>query len=147
MKTKIAALTAVSALALPVAAQASKPAEPGKQGREKAAQKQAAKTFIDWITRNSASWAEAGQIPARATARESQEFQKLEAQKALAEQVPYLRFAAGVPGISDVRESTLDQAIAEAVSGTKSVRSALDESAKRATELLRLNREKYEAVA
>ncbi len=46
-----------------------------------------------------------------------------------------------------MRESTLDQAIAEAVSGTKSVRSALDDSAKRATELLRLNREKYEAAA
>jgi multiple sugar transport system substrate-binding protein len=108
---------------------------------------QAAKTFIESITRNSASWAEAGQIPARRSARESPEFRKLEAQSALAEQVPYLRFAAGVPGISDVRESTLDQAIAEAVSGTKSVRSALDDSAKRATELLRLNREKYEAAA
>jgi hypothetical protein len=42
MKTKTIALTAVLALALPAAAQATKPAEPGKQGKEKAAEKKAA---------------------------------------------------------------------------------------------------------
>jgi hypothetical protein len=43
MKTKTLALTAVAALALPAAAQATKPAEPGKQGRDKAAAKQQTK--------------------------------------------------------------------------------------------------------
>lgn len=43
MKTKTLALTAVAALALPAAAQAKKPAEPGKQGRDNAAAKQEAK--------------------------------------------------------------------------------------------------------
>ena len=42
MKTKILALTAVTALAVPAAAQAVKPADPGKNGRDKAAQKQSA---------------------------------------------------------------------------------------------------------
>ena len=42
MKTKILALTAVAALAVPAAAQAVKPAEPGKKGRDNAAQKQSA---------------------------------------------------------------------------------------------------------
>ena len=42
MKTKTLALTAVAALALPVAAQGAKPEEPGKQGREKAAERKAA---------------------------------------------------------------------------------------------------------
>jgi opacity protein-like surface antigen len=43
MKKKTLALTALAALALPAAAvDANKPAEPGKQGREKAAQKKAA---------------------------------------------------------------------------------------------------------
>src|SRR5688500_13905859 len=41
MKMTIA-LTAVAALALPAAAQAVKPAEPGKQGHERAAEKKAA---------------------------------------------------------------------------------------------------------
>jgi multiple sugar transport system substrate-binding protein len=103
----------------------------------------ASKVFIDWVTRNSASWAEAGQIPARRSAREDPVFKKLEAQSALAEQVPNLRFAGGVPGITDVRESTLDQALAEAITGAMNPREALDMSARRASELLRLNREKY----
>jgi multiple sugar transport system substrate-binding protein len=106
---------------------------------------QASKVFIDWITRNSASWAEAGQIPRATVAREDPVFKKLEAQSALAEQVPNLRFAGGVPGISDVRESTLDQALAEAITGAMDPREALDVSARRASELLRLNREKYAA--
>ena len=42
MKTKTLALTAVAALALPAAAQAGKPNDPGKHGRDKAAQKQSA---------------------------------------------------------------------------------------------------------
>ena len=42
MKTKTLALAAVAALALPAAAQATKPAEPGKNGRDKAAQKRSA---------------------------------------------------------------------------------------------------------
>lgn len=42
MKTKILALTAVAALALPAAAQAGKPTDPGKHGRDNAAQKQSA---------------------------------------------------------------------------------------------------------
>ncbi len=42
MKTKTLALTAVAALAIPAAAQADKPAEPGKQGRDKATTKQSA---------------------------------------------------------------------------------------------------------
>ena len=43
MKPKTLALTAVAALALPAAAQAAKPEEPGKQGRDNAAAKQEAK--------------------------------------------------------------------------------------------------------
>ena len=42
MKTRTIALTAVAALALPAAAHATKPAEPGKQGKDRAAAKQQA---------------------------------------------------------------------------------------------------------
>ena len=42
MNRRTIALTAVAALALPAAAQAKKPAEPGKDGRDKAAAKQQA---------------------------------------------------------------------------------------------------------
>ena len=105
---------------------------------------QAAKVLIDYVTQ-SPSWAEAGQVPARADARESEAFKKLEAQGALAEQIPYLRFAPAVPGLADVRESTLDQAVAQALSGQASVKEALESSAERANQLLALNREKFAA--
>jgi multiple sugar transport system substrate-binding protein len=105
---------------------------------------QAAKLLVDSVTR-SPEWAKAGQIPARRSARESAAFRELEAQSALAEQVPDLRFQPAAPGLSDVRESTLDVAIAQAINGSKTVREALDEIARRADELLRLNREKFGA--
>lgn len=107
----------------------------------------ASKVFIDWITRNSAVWAQAGQVPARASARQSPIFQKLEAQQQFNRQTPDLRFAAGVPGITDVRESTLDLAVNEVVTGARSAKAALDDSADRAGQLLRINRRKYEAAA
>jgi multiple sugar transport system substrate-binding protein len=105
---------------------------------------QATKVLIDAITQ-SPKWALAGQIPARRSARESPEFRKLKAQSALAEEVPFLRFAPAAPGLSDVRESTLDLAVAQAMNGSSSIREALDSSAKRANELLTRNREAYQA--
>jgi multiple sugar transport system substrate-binding protein len=103
---------------------------------------QAIKVLIDTITR-SPEWAKAGQIPARRSARESEAFRRLGPQSRLAEQVPDLRFAVAAPGLSDVRESTLDIAIAQAINGSQTPRAALDDSARRANELLALNREKY----
>jgi multiple sugar transport system substrate-binding protein len=102
----------------------------------------AAKVFIDFVTQ-SPSWAEAGQVPARTSTRESEAFKKLKAQSALAEEVPYVRFPPPVPGLADVRESTLDQAIAQALGGSVPVKEALDDSVKRANQLLKFNHEKY----
>jgi multiple sugar transport system substrate-binding protein len=113
-----------------------------RQSRPDSNKLRACKLLIDTITRSPA-WATAGQIPARRSARESPAFRKLTAQSALAQEVPYLRFGAAAPGLSDVRESTLDIAIAQALNGSKPARAALDESAKRANELLAINREKY----
>jgi multiple sugar transport system substrate-binding protein len=115
-----------------------------RQARPDTNRLQAVKVLVDTITR-SPDWAQAGQIPARRSARESPAFRKLKAQSALAQEVPYLRFAAAAPGLSDVRESTLDIAIAQAINGSQPVRAALDDSARRANELLQQNREKYSA--
>jgi len=101
--------------------------------------------FIDDITRRSAQWAAGGQVPARRGPRESKAFAKLEGQSQLAKQVPYLHFGPAVPGVSDVRESTLDLAVQQALAGDKPAREALDDAAQRADELLRQNREKFAA--
>jgi multiple sugar transport system substrate-binding protein len=100
-----------------------------------------ARALIDFVT-NSPSWAEAGMVLARKSAREQEAFRKLPA-AALAEEISYVRFPRSVAGLADVRESTLDLAIQQALSGRQPVREALDDSVSRANELLADNREKF----
>jgi multiple sugar transport system substrate-binding protein len=106
---------------------------------------QASKVFINWISQRSIDWAKAGQIPARNSVRESQEFQSLEEQSTLAEQVDYVHFVPPEPGIADVQLGSFDQAVNEAVLLRKEPKAALDEAAGKADQLLQENREKYQA--
>lgn len=105
---------------------------------------QAAKVFINWISEHSIEWAKSGQIPARNSVRESEEFQSLEEQSTFAEQLPYVHFGPIVPGIRDVQEQALDTAINEAVLLKKEPEAALDEAVQQANQLLEENRQKYE---
>ena len=106
---------------------------------------QASRVFINWISQNSLEWAKAGQIPARASVRDSQEFQNLQPQATLAEQIPNLNFVPPVPGIGDVQPTTFEQAVNEAVLLRRSPKEALDAAAERADQLLEENRQKYQA--
>ena len=106
---------------------------------------QAARVFINWVSQRSIEWAKAGQIPARNSVRESQEFQNLQEQSKLAQQVDYVTFVPPVPGIGDVQPTTFDQAVNEAVLLKKEPKTALDEAAARANQLLEENRQKYQA--
>jgi multiple sugar transport system substrate-binding protein len=106
---------------------------------------QAARVFINWVSQRSIEWAKAGQIPARNSVRESQEFQNLQEQSTLAQQVDYVTFVPPVPGIGDVQPTTFDQAVNEAVLLKKAPKTALDEAAARANQLLEENRQKYQA--
>lgn len=106
---------------------------------------QASKVFINWISQKSIEYAKAGQIPARKSVRESQEFKNLEEQSALAEQLPYVHFMPAVPGIADVQPSTFDTAVNEAILLKTEPKPALDAAARRADQLLEENRQKYEA--
>jgi len=101
---------------------------------------QAATVFINWISENSLAWAEAGQIPARTSVRESAEFQELEHQATLAEQMDYVQFLPPLPGISEAMgefESGFNAAILEGNPG------ALQDSADRATRLLAQAAERF----
>ena len=99
--------------------------------------------LIDSVT-GSPEWATAGMVPARRAARETKAFRELPA-AAIAEEIPYVRFPRPIPGIGDVRESTLDVAVQQALSRAMTVQDALGDSARRATELMRSNREKFAA--
>lgn len=61
----------------------------------------AAFTFINWITKNSVTWASYGQIPARKSARESAEFKALAHQSKLAVMVDHIVFMASTPTAPD----------------------------------------------
>lgn len=106
---------------------------------------QASRVFINWISQQSIEWAKAGQIPARNSVRESEEFQSLEEQSTLAEQVPYVNFVPAVPGIGDVQPESFDQAVNNAVLLETEPGPALDEAATRADRILEENREQYQA--
>jgi multiple sugar transport system substrate-binding protein len=103
---------------------------------------QAARVFINWVSQQSLAWAEGGQVPARNSVRESSEFQALQEQSTLAQQVDYLRFPPAVAGIGDVF-ADFNQAVNEAVLLTKEPSAALSEAAERAAKKLEENRERY----
>ena len=104
---------------------------------------QASKVFIACISDHSIDWAKAGQIAARASVRESPEFQALETQSTAAQQLDYVKFPPAVPGIGEVTAPTFELAVNEAVLGKKSPKAALDEATKKANELLAANKKKY----
>ncbi|HSO54070.1 MAG TPA: ABC transporter substrate-binding protein [Actinomycetes bacterium] len=104
---------------------------------------QASKVFISWISDHSIDWAKAGQIPARASVRETPEFQELEVQNIAAQQLDYVKFPPAVPGIGDVTAPTWELAVNEAVLGKKSPKAALDEATSKANQLLEANKKKY----
>jgi multiple sugar transport system substrate-binding protein len=106
---------------------------------------QASKVFINWISQKSIEWAKAGQIPARNSVRESQEFKSLEEQATLAKQVSYVHFVPAVPGIAEVGLTTYETAVNEAVLLKTEPKAALDAAASRADKLLEENRQKYQA--
>ena len=105
---------------------------------------EASQVFINWISQQSIEWARAGQIPARNSVRESQEFEDLPEQSTVAQEVPYVHFRPPVPGIGDIQPETYDQAVNEAVLRQSDPQTALDEAAERADQLLEENRQKYE---
>jgi multiple sugar transport system substrate-binding protein len=104
---------------------------------------QASKVFISWISDHSIDWAKAGQIAARASVRESSEFQQLEVQNIAAQQLDYVKFPPAVPGIGEVTAPTFELAVNEAVLGKKSPKAALDEATNKANALLTANKKKY----
>jgi multiple sugar transport system substrate-binding protein len=104
---------------------------------------QAAKAFIAYISDHSIDWAKSGQIPARASVRESPEFKALEVQSIAAQELDYVKFPPAVAGIGDVTTPTFELAVNEAVLGKKPPKAALDEATSKANQLLAANKKKY----
>ncbi|PTX64433.1 multiple sugar transport system substrate-binding protein [Melghirimyces profundicolus] len=101
-----------------------------KQRDEDPKKTEAAMTFVDYVTENSLAWAKAGQIPARNSVRESDEFKALKEQSQFAKQVDYLKFHNPTPTFVDVWSPT-EQAINKVLLGQKEPEEALNQAAKK----------------
>ncbi|MFS0910199.1 ABC transporter substrate-binding protein [Microbacterium sp. 179-I 3D2 NHS] len=101
----------------------------------------AAKTFIAWMSENSAEWAGAGMIPARASVRE--ETMPGSVQEPIAEQIDAMRFLPSIPGVGAIQADTLEIAVATAMLGNAAPGAALDTEAARASAQLRANLERF----
>jgi multiple sugar transport system substrate-binding protein len=113
------------------------------QAQKDANKLQASKVFISWISDHSIDWAKAGQVPARASVRETPEFKELEVQNIAAQQLDYVKFPPAVPGIGEVMAPTFELALNEAILGKKEPKAALDQATSKANELLAANKKKY----
>ncbi len=103
---------------------------------------QASKAFIDWISKKSAEWAQAGMVPARKSVRESAAVQQ-STQAPIAAQIDKLKFLPAIPGVGDVQAQTLEIAVAEATLGKADPAAALRDQAGKATKLMQANLKKF----
>ena len=112
------------------------------QAADDADRANAGKTFIGWMSDQSAAWSDAGMIPARNSAREDAKFTD-SPQAALGDQIEALHFLPPVPGLGDVQVPTLEVAVNEGVLGKTAPAEALSKAASNATELMGKNLEKF----
>jgi multiple sugar transport system substrate-binding protein len=103
---------------------------------------QAARIFIDWISRRSAEWAGSGMIPARRAVRESSAVEQ-SAQGPIASEIDQMRFLPAIPGVGDVQAQTLEIGVADATLLRSSPAAALHEQAAKATKLMQANLKKF----
>ncbi|GGS95572.1 ABC transporter substrate-binding protein [Planobispora rosea] len=103
---------------------------------------QAAKFFIDYMSRQSVEWAKAGMIPARNSARQDPSVADLP-QVRMAEDVSIFHFLPALPGVGDVQFKALELAVAKAVLKDASPADALKEGVATADKLLADNKRKY----
>jgi multiple sugar transport system substrate-binding protein len=102
----------------------------------------ASKTFIGWMSKQSAAWSKAGMIPARNSAREEAAYTDSK-QYVLNDYLENLHFLPPVPGLGDVQPQTLEVAVNEAVLQKTPVQEALSKAAGNATKLMEANLKKF----
>lgn len=103
----------------------------------------ASKAFLGYLIENSASWAQAGMIPALTAARETPEFLD-SPQAAISDAIPSMRFLPPIAAVGEVQAQTLETAVAEAVLGRADPQAALTAAASRATAMMEDNLRKFE---
>jgi multiple sugar transport system substrate-binding protein len=102
----------------------------------------ASRVFVNWISQQSLSWADAGMVPARNTVLESPEFAQKGAVNEFAKELGYIRFLPPVPGVAD-QDPEFEIAVSKAILGQQDVAAALSEGGQKANKILAANQKKY----
>lgn len=110
-----------------------------KQKKPNNVKEQAAMVFIDYVTKHSIEWAKAGQIPARNSVRNSDEFKALPKQFEFAKQVDNIVFPVASPTFADAWGPSLE-AISAAVLNTSKPEKALKDAVEKAKKQVEANR-------
>ncbi len=87
----------------------------------------AALEFMAFVSDHGLNWADAGQVPARRSARESEAFKSMQVQSAFAEQLPYVLFPPRSPAVFELQQQ-LDFAVEKALRGRATPEEALREA-------------------
>ena len=115
---------------------------PNNRGANDEDKAQASRVFLNWLSKNSLGWADAGQVPARNDVREDPGFADKGQVVEFAKQLDYIRFTPPVPGISDAFVDWAP-AVSLAMLGKKDTATALGEAAEKGQRILEQNKEKY----
>ncbi|OCL28751.1 ABC transporter substrate-binding protein [Orenia metallireducens] len=106
-----------------------------RQRKEDQAREKAAVKFIKYISENSSKWATYGQIPARNSVRDSEEFKSLKHQASIAKGLSDVVFPPLHPALNEVL-TPLHQEVNLAILGEKTAKQALNDAAERAQKAL-----------
>lgn len=102
----------------------------------------ASKVFISSLSKESSTWAGAGMIPARNSAREDSAYTD-SPQAVLNDYLENLHFLPAVPGLGDVQPQTLEVAVNEAILGKATPEATLSKNQDNASELMKDNQAKF----
>lgn len=103
----------------------------------------ASRVFVNWISQQSLTWADAGMVPALNSVRENPEFKTKVEVNEFAKELDYIRFVPPIPGVNDVMPE-YQAAVSSGMTGKKDIATALSEAAGRADKILAANKKKYQ---
>ncbi|MDR3690262.1 MAG: ABC transporter substrate-binding protein [Fimbriimonas sp.] len=88
-------------------------------------EREASERFIKYLSKHSLAWAKAGQVPARISIRNSEEFKKLQVQYAYSKEVPYMVYPPRTPLLFELIQE-IDQAVERVLRGDMPPKKALE---------------------
>ncbi|SDR84052.1 ABC transporter substrate-binding protein [Microlunatus soli] len=103
---------------------------------------EAGRVFLNWLSKHSLDWADAGQVPARNDVRENAKFADKGPVVDFAKQLDYIHFTPPVPGITDCLVDWAP-AVNAAMLGKKETKAALEAAQAKGNKILEQNKKKY----